>query len=535
MVRTPSTGRRRISILAFGAALCAFALAPQGASALTQGCTQTSAGDPATETTEWTCLSTQTSVEGFGVKQRPSPGPIPKPNVNGHITHMEVDVVDPVTAQPVPIDRLMLHHIVFFNAARPDAACGGPERFYGAGEERAKISLPDGYGYPLNPSDPWFLVYMYMNHRAQTDTAWIEYKLTVEPAGAGNTSVRSYWMDVGNCDPDPIYNVPGADEQPVPSCAKLRKAAKRKGTKKAKRKARECRQRADAIEDQNSPGATHFQTKDVTAKENGWIIGGWGHVHGGAEKLTITKPSCGNMQVAQSDPTWGNPDHPFYNVKPVLHEPGPIGMSAFTTPTGIPIRSGQAIRLNSVYDNDQPHSRVMGIEVLYVAPDAPGLPDPAECGGAPSDIAYGPGTNLPGRSDPPPFKVPLIGIQNGQPVEIDGPPGAFRTLASGSTVQVGDRYFGDPNVVIPQGASLNYQFLGSEEHNVTLANGPMGIGSPRQSSGTYTQTFTRPGTYRFFCELHPTQMTERVVVEPPKAAKKKKKKKTKKKARKRKK
>ena len=115
----------------------------------------------------------------------------------------------------------MLHHIVFFNAARPDAACGGPERFYGAGEERAKISFPDGYGYPLNPTDPWFLVYMYMNHRAQTDTAWIEYKLTVEPAGAGNTSVRSYWMDVGNCDPDPIYNVPGADEPPA---AELRQA-----------------------------------------------------------------------------------------------------------------------------------------------------------------------------------------------------------------------------------------------------------------------------------------------------------------------
>ena len=106
-------------------------------------------------------------------------------------------------------------------------------------------------------------------------------------------------------------------------------------------------------------------------------------------------------------------------------------------------------------------------------------PWPAECGGARSDIAYGPGTNLPGRSDPGPLQGPADRIiQNGQPVEIDGPPGAFRTLGSGSTMTVGDRYFGDPNVVKPQGATLNYQFLGSEEHNVTLANGPMGIGSP---------------------------------------------------------
>ncbi len=66
------------------------------------------------------------------------------------------------------------------------------------------------------------------------------------------------------------------------------------------------------------------------------------------------------------------------------------------------------------------------------------------------------------------------------------------------------------------GSTLNYSFTGGETHNLTLANGPLGIGSPNLTSGgTYSQTFSRPGTYRFFCTWHPVQMAERVVVVDP--------------------
>jgi plastocyanin len=55
--------------------------------------------------------------------------------------------------------------------------------------------------------------------------------------------------------------------------------------------------------------------------------------------------------------------------------------------------------------------------------------------------------------------------------------------------------------------------MGVELHNLTLANGPLGIGSPNLNGvRTYTQRFTRPGTYRLFCALHPVQMSQRVVV-----------------------
>ena len=477
-------------MLAAGAALGAFAIAPSGASAISQGCTQTNS-PPAGEPTEWTCYTNSVSVSGYEVKQN-NMGNIPKPPVDGHITKMEVDIVDSTAAQ-IPIDRLMLHHIVFLNGGRGDAACGGPERFFAAGEERAKMSLPAGYGYPLNPAAPWFLTYMYMNHRQITDSAFIEYKLTVAPASAGLQSVRSYWLDAGDCTGDPIYNVPGIEQPPELSCdTKVKKKLKGKKRKKAKKRANACRQAIATQEAAKPKDATHEELDEVVVGQSGRFVAGAGHVHGGAKELSVTKPACGDLEIAESTPTWGNPDHPFYNVKPILHEPGPIGMSAFKTPTGIPVQAGQTIRLRSLYDNLQPHTRVMGIMVLYLAPDPAAGANP--CGGAPADIEYGPGTNLPGRTYPIPFKVPLTGLDAARnAIEIQGPPGDFKTLASGSTVAVGDRFFSEGNINLLTGSTLNYSFGGNEEHNVTLANGPMGIGSVNQRTRHLQPDLQPPG------------------------------------------
>ncbi len=508
--------------------VCALFAGPATAQALTpNGCTQTQAPSAPGEPSEWTCWSSSIQVAPYEVKRGTIAVPEPT-GISGNITHMEVDVADANGA--VPIDRLMLHHIVFLNSSASDSACSGPERFFGAGEERNKMSFPEGFGYKFNNGDDWSTTYMYMNHRGQTDAAYIEFKMTIDPDPAIR-STRSYWLDAGHCQFDPIYNVPGIDIPAVPDCTKLQQAAKRKKAKKkakkvARRKANRCLADAQRIRSTIPASATHTESKDVTVKQNGILVTGWGHVHGGAKLLTLTKPSCNNLEVAESRPTWGNADHPFYNVKPVLHEPGPIGMSSFKTPTGIPVRQNQTLRLNSLYDELQPHTRVMGIFVAYVAPFEDGDPT-ATCGDAPDDTTYGPGTNLPGRSEPVPFQVPLTGLDStGTAVTIDGPPGAFTSLPNGATIEVGDRFFSEPNVRIVPGTTLNYRFSGNEDHNLTLANGPFGIGSPDAKGGiTHQQRFDRPGTYRFFCGLHPVQMTERVVVGNPETAKPKKKKK----------
>ena len=299
-----------------------------------------------------------------------------------------------------------------------------------------------------------------------------------------------------DCRADPIYNVPSVAQQ-------AQKAKQAKGKKKRKRKAK--------------PKPTFTESRDYVFPESGRLIAGAGHVHGGAVGLTLTEPNCGNREVARSDPTWGLPDHPFYNVRPVLHEPGPINMSAFGSTTGLPVHAGDTIRLNSIYDNSLPHVRVMGIMVVYLVPDA----NVQSCGPIPHWQILK--TSQPGRAGPVPFKIPLTGLdQNGQATTINAPPGALRNAGSNTVIPVGDRFFGAPNLRVRQGSWLTWQFNGQELHNVTLANGPLGIGTDNLDGGrTFTKKLSRPGTYRFFCALHPVQMQERVIVTPRKKHKKK--------------
>jgi hypothetical protein len=235
--------------------------------------------------------------------------------------------------------------------------------------------------------------------------------------GAPVTPVKPYWLDVRDCRADPIYNIPSVAQ-------KAKKAKKEKKGRKATSAAKKHKKGKKHGKKPKKVAArpTTDETEDYTVPESGRLIAGAGHVHGGAIKETLTEPSCGNRQVAESNPTWGLADHPFYNVRPILHEPGPINMSAFRSTTGLPIHAGETIRLNSIYDDSQPHVRVMGIMVVYLAPDSSVTQN---CGPVPNwEILK---TDQPGRSGPIPFTIPLTGLDaNGQATTINAPPGAIR-------------------------------------------------------------------------------------------------------------
>lgn len=461
----------------------AFAL-PSGASAAAPSCVDTGP-------TEQVCkYRVPITVKGYEVLQTTSilNGANHAPQFAGHITKMETDIVDG-GGTPVPIDRLMLHHIVFINVAKPDNTCaqvtgwdsrpGGflRERFFAAGEERAKVSMPPGYGYKTNGSNLWAMLYMVMNHRKQTDSAFVEYTVTVDTA-PGIKDVEPYWLDINDCHVDPYYNVVGTGK----------------------------------------PGSLDLKYRDLVMPASGRIVAGGGHVHGGALKLALSKPGCGNQQVAESIPTWGNADHPFYNVRPILHEPGPTHMTAFQSASGIPLRQGETIRLNSIYDNSRPHTRVMGIEVIYVDH---GAPVAQNCEPLPSDmVTLGP--TVGGRSVSPDFTVPLTGLDSaGNAVTLKKPPGKLRKVRGGTVIPVGDRFFSKPNVRIYPKKGLSWQFDGNELHNITLANGPAGIASDNLDGGRrFWAHFPKKGTYNFFCSLHPVSMHERVVVKKNKKKRK---------------
>jgi plastocyanin len=392
------------------------------------------------------------TIPGYGVAQ--SYALVPSPTLDGYVTSMSADVVD-ANGASVPITRVMLHHVVFAKLGTPDATCSRfrdydgrvtpvpVERFYGAGEERATLDLPAGYGYPNRGSDRWGLVYMLMNHKAVTRTVYVQYTVRYV-TGETLTPVRPYWLDVKNCRADPIFDVPGTGPM----------------------------------------FSTVSRSVTFTMPESGRIVAGGGHLHGGGLRLDLSDDTC-DTRLFRSEPTWGLP-----LVKPVVHEPGPKHMTEVSTAIGIPVSAGDRLRLTAVYENSRPHTRVMGIMLVYLA--AGPVSRCARVPPLPADPLSHP-------SAPPRVTIPLFK----QPV---GP--WERVLAS----SVGDFAYSVQRVVLRHGSTFRWRFAGPSRHDVTLATGPIGFSSPSVASGSFSFRFTKPGVYRLYCSLHPTTMTQVVTV-----------------------
>jgi plastocyanin len=370
---------------------------------------------------------------------------IDSPSVDGYVTGMKADLVD-ADGKVVPNTQVMLHHVVFAKIGPSDYTCPGTyaQRFFAEGEEHYAMSLPDGYGYPNKGSDHWGLLAMLMNHFPDSATVWVRYTVTYA-TGERLQPVKPIWLDMNNCKADPIFDVPGT----------------------------------------GGPGSTYSRHVDLTMPESGRLLTAGGHMHGGGIKLELSDETCGRS-LFTSLPSWNGPI-----PLPLLHEPGPTKMSSFQSPLGIPVAAGDDLRLTAVYDNGRPHTRVMGIMIVYLVPTLVSGCEPVP--GLTIDLGTpGPPTNI---------RVPLL----------KKPAGALRRNIK--STWVGDYRYGAQRVSIKRGTKFTWRFIGAVPHDVTLVSGPVGFSSPwTQNGGTFTHTFSRPGTYRLFCSLHPARMTEIIQV-----------------------
>jgi plastocyanin len=415
------------------------------------------------------------TLDSFEVDQNYILGGVPKPNVDGYITHMDVDLVDK-NGNSVPEEHVMLHHVVFLNLGLPgkfdhhDWTCSVfktlnsdvkvpalADRFYAAGEERNQLNLPPGYGYPVKGQDNWVLLWMLMNHHATKESVYIQYKITYEP-NQQLTPAYLVWLDIKNCLQDPVYDVPGG----------------------------------------GAPGSTDSRSITWTAPMAGRLIAGGGHLHGGGKSLVLSEPDCADRELFTSHPLFGLPTDPVYLARPVIHEPGPNNMSGFRTAQGIPIAKGQKLKLTANYDNQHPHMRVMGIFGTFFAPDA-SITD----GCAPPPPLEVDAAGIPGRSDPPYFKVPLA----------RKPAGRLYRLGRNATIHVKDGGYDKEKVRVKPGTVVRWKFDGYDLHDVTVASGPRGFSSPHYGSGkVFRQKLSVPGTYKIYCTLHARTMVERIRV-----------------------
>jgi plastocyanin len=397
------------------------------------------------------------------------------PTVSGSIVKMDAHVVDEA-GNVVPQSQVMLHHLVFFNngrrkARRYDGTCtkhGAGERFYGTSEELRALTLPEGYGYPFDRRDRWTSSWMLMNHTHQDRKVFIRYRVTVDDSPA-LTPVTPYWISIIPCGADPQYSVRGG----------------------------------------GAPGSTHTRRRDWKVPFGGRIVAVGGHLHGGARGIRLSQPRCGRVLV-RSQPTYGQPDDPVYQVTPLLHEPDPLSISWWQSGTGIPVRKGETLRVSSDYDGQFPHMRVMGIDHVYIARDS--KVDKA-CAPLPAD-AQTLGPEFVGRDAPPRVELTLAQMQSdGRAHPIDEPAGPTRTFAGDAAVKEYGLAFHPLKISIPVGRRVRWEFRDPDEHDVTLNNGPVGFGGPWSRRGqSYQRRFTVAGTYRLYCSLHPARMSQVVRV-----------------------
>jgi plastocyanin len=379
--------------------------------------------------------------------------------------------VNRATGRPISIAQAMLHHLFLRRVhIRHKALCGvGSEVFYSTGEEDETLELPTGYGYRLRANDRWRLTAMIMSHALAADEVTIEYTVTVD-RNPHLTPVQPFWLRANGCTGHVSYPVAGGGGR----------------------------------------GSRDIRTFAWRVPFNGRIVSASGHLHGGALKMWLTQPRCGDRRLLDTNPRYGMPGDLVYHLHPVLHEPGPMDTRMFLSRTGIAVRRGETLDLKAAYDDRRPHWAVMAVTHLYVARASTA---PHGCRPLPRDrreIAK-PG---PARLVPPVVHVPLTRLDSqGTPRTIRRALAPARHRASGVVVTVSGGGFSIPHVSVPKGAAVTWRFPEPILHDATFASGPRAVGAlPAEKGATVTVRLRVPGRYRFFCSLHPMTMHDVVDV-----------------------
>ena len=380
----------------------------------------------------------------------------------GWITSIKVDVVKKRSdsAKALSIQDVMIHHIVLHApsavwANKPGVGCF--DQFFAEGEENQEMPKVGDYGLrnaTANGGAPfWFLTHMLMNHRGYPFTVYVRTRITY--SDTPKTELTPLWLDTEDCNIDPTYTVKGSGRK----------------------------------------GSTDYDRHRWTVPTDGRIIGAQGHLHGGGKYQSLRNTSCANRELLRSRAYYGEPDHIFYRVRPVLHEPSPISMSRMVSRTGIPVNEGDVLRLTAAYDNGLPHTRVMSILMAYLLPG-----EVDGCEELPDDVVT---QDVPRRyrKPYPRFKVPLMAP----------PTGAFRPLED--AIGVGTYFFEQRRVVVKRGTEVTWRFDADRLHDVAVASGPRGFSSEWIRNGEFTYTPRKRGVYNLYCSLHPGRMSQQLKVE----------------------
>jgi len=91
--------------------------------------------------------------------------------------------------------------------------------------------------------------------------------------------------------------------------------------------------------------------------------------------------------------------------------------------------------------------------------------------------------------------------------------GAYALAAPPPTIEIKEFKYGPSMLTVPVGTTVTWVNHDEEPHTVTSGTGDF------RSAGlvkddTFARTFTKPGTYQYFCSIHPYMKGTLVVKQP---------------------
>jgi plastocyanin len=435
---------------------------------------------------------------------------IPKPTTDGWIVRIAPNLRFADGTVP-PVDVIHLHHGVWLNMSATDATTTGrlPERFFAVGEEKTVMMLPQGYGYQYKAADHWLINYMLHNLTSKPDKVWITYDIDLVPATAPEAAsikpARPIWMDVQNGSVYPVFDV--------------QKGSGRNG---------KFVYPDDAID----PYKGKKVRNEWIVDKDGVLLTTAGHLHPGGLQTDMFVQRAG----AIAPPGHGKAGHPdtahlFTSVAHYYEPAGPVSWDVSMTGTPadwrVQLRKGDVLSMNTTYDSARGSwLESMGIMVAWMVDETNGkdpfitpvdgkgllthghLPENDNHGGKPARTDFVDATKLP--SQPPTDTIPIdnfvygkgdITVANSVPTVVQG--NSIKFVNNDAPLGNGIWHtVTSCQAPCDRSTGIAYPLYDAA---VQFDSGELGKGGPPTSGRVdwSTPPDLAPGTYTYFCRIHP--------------------------------
>lgn len=430
---------------------------------------------------------------------------IPQPTEDGWIVGFRPNL-KLTNGKVPPVDVLHLHHGVWAVYNRFDSTFPiFPERFIPAGEEKTALELPAPYGYRYSLADRWYLNYMIHNLTAKPFQVSLTYDVDFVPASSPQASamkdVHPIWLDVQNGKIYPVFDV-----------------LKGTGT--------------DGKFTYPDDDPTAPRVNSYTVPSDGVLVKTFGHLHPGGLYDTFS--------VTRGDQT-----EKIFTSKAKYYEPaGAVSwdVSMTTTPDDwdVAVKAGDTLTLSTTYDTRRASwYESMGLAVVWMY-DGPGGNDPftgpinqkgiLTHGHLPENDNHG-GKDTTTFADaresaggPLTTMIPIGSFEYG--AGDMAAKGKVPTVTEGQQITFDNFDSADQNVwhsitacKAPCTGSTGIAYPLADA-DVQFDSGQLGTGGqPTAGTTTWsTPADLTPGTYTYFCRVHPFMRGAFRVVPPPSSA-----------------